>query len=72
MIEKHSKKANRPSGGQIEGWIAIVFCGLLASVNAATIASSFAARALLIAGGVVLLGTFITLAAHWYFTHREH
>ena len=35
------------------GWVAIVFCGLLAFVNAATIASSDGMRAFLIVAGVV-------------------
>ena len=60
-------QAKRPSGSQIVGWVAIVFCGLLAFVNAATIASSDGMRAFLIVAGVVLIGIFVTLLGRWFF-----
>ncbi len=66
MAERESRQAVRPSGSQIVGWAAIVFCALLALINAATVASSAGMRVFLIAAGVVLIGIFVTLVVRWY------
>lgn len=67
MTEWRDGHAKRPTGSQIVGWVAMVFCGLLAFVNAATIASSDGMRAFLIVAGVVLFGIFVTDLGRWSF-----
>nr|WP_154921505.1 hypothetical protein [Microbacterium testaceum] len=66
MAERKDRQTVRPSGSQIVSWAAIVFCALLALLNAATVASSAGMRVFLIAAGVVLIGIFVTLLARWY------
>ncbi|TFB74397.1 hypothetical protein E3O21_13500 [Cryobacterium flavum] len=71
VTERREGQAKRPSGRQIVGWVAIVFCGLLAFVNAATIASSDGMRAFLIVAGVVLIGILVTLLGRWFFKREN-
>ena len=71
VTERREGQAKPPSGSQIVGWVAIVFCGLLAFVNAATIASSDGMRAFLIVAGVVLIGIFVTLLVRWFFKREN-
>ncbi|MFC5931119.1 hypothetical protein [Cryobacterium melibiosiphilum] len=68
VTERRDGHAKRPSGSQIVGWAAMVFCGVLAFVNAATIASSNGMRAFLVVCGVVLSGIFVTQLGRWSFT----
>ena len=66
VSETHEVQRKRPSGGQIVVWGAVVFCALLAVLNAATPATSDWIRVLLIVGGVVLIGVFVTQLTRWY------
>jgi drug/metabolite transporter (DMT)-like permease len=70
VTERRDGPAKRPGGSQIVGWVAMVFCGLLA-FNAATIASSDGMRAFLIVDGVVLIGIFVILLGRWFFKREN-
>lgn len=56
----------RPNGGQIIVWIAIVFSGVLAFINA-SIATSGGMRLFLIVCGIVIMTVFVVIVGRWYF-----
>lgn len=70
-MEKRDGQARRPNGGQLVGWVAIVLCGLLAFINAATVASSAEVRVLLVVTGAVLIGIFFVLLGRWFRSERR-
>jgi uncharacterized membrane protein HdeD (DUF308 family) len=58
-------RTKRPSGAVITGWVAVLFCGALAFLNA-TIAAEVGFRVFFLALGTILVVSGICLIARWY------
>jgi hypothetical protein len=58
-------RTTRPSGVVITGWVAVLFCGALAFLNA-TIATEVGFRVFFLVLGAILVVGGICLIARWY------
>lgn len=65
MTDAPDARTKRPSGGVIAGWVAILFCGFLALLNA-VIATDLGFRILFIVCGTILVVGGLIIIWRWY------